>query len=84
MEIMARLQTLRRRPRLKEVATLAGVSTMTVTRALNAPHKVAKATRVRVEAIARDLGYTPDLTREDSRSSARAWWAPSFRCSRTR
>jgi len=61
MEIMARLQTLRRRPRLKEVATLAGVSTMTVTRALNAPHKVAKATRVRVEAIARDLGYTPDL-----------------------
>ena len=35
---------------------------MTVTRALNAPHKVAKATRVRVEAIARDLGYTTDLT----------------------
>jgi LacI family gluconate utilization system Gnt-I transcriptional repressor len=52
----------RRRPRLKEVATLAGVSTMTVTRALHAPHKVADATRVRVEAIARDLGYTPDLT----------------------
>jgi LacI family gluconate utilization system Gnt-I transcriptional repressor len=63
MRNMARLvQTPRSRPRLKEVATLAGVSTMTVTRALNAPHKVAKATRARVEAIARDLGYTPDLT----------------------
>ncbi|MEP7063754.1 MAG: LacI family DNA-binding transcriptional regulator [Betaproteobacteria bacterium] len=52
----------RSRPRLKEVANLAGVSTMTVTRALNAPHKVAAATRVRVQAIARSLGYTPDLT----------------------
>jgi LacI family transcriptional regulator, gluconate utilization system Gnt-I transcriptional repressor len=67
MASMARLtphpvEAPRRRPRLKEVATLAGVSTMTVTRALNAPHKVAKATRVRVEAIARELGYTPDLT----------------------
>ena len=51
-----------RRPRLKEVAKLAGVSAMTVTRALNAPHKVAEATRARVEAIARNLGYTPDLT----------------------
>jgi LacI family gluconate utilization system Gnt-I transcriptional repressor len=50
------------RPRLKEVASLAGVSTMTVTRALHAPHKVADATRVRVERIVRDLGYTPDLT----------------------
>ena len=44
------------------MATLAGVSTMTVTRALHAPHKVADATRVRVERIVRDLGYTPDLT----------------------
>ena len=50
------------RPRLKEVASLAGVSTMTVTRALHAPHKVADATRLRVERIVRDLGYTPDLT----------------------
>lgn len=51
-----------RRPRLKEVAKLAGVSTMTVTRALHAPHKVADGTRARVEAIVRSLGYTPDLT----------------------
>jgi LacI family gluconate utilization system Gnt-I transcriptional repressor len=52
----------RNRPRLQEVADLAGVSTMTVTRALHTPHKVAHATRVRVEAVARKLGYTPDLT----------------------
>jgi LacI family gluconate utilization system Gnt-I transcriptional repressor len=35
---------------------------MTVTRALNTPHKVADDTRTRVEAAARKLGYTPDLT----------------------
>lgn len=51
-----------RRPRLKEVAKLAGVSTMTVTRALNTPDKVADATRARVEAAVRRVGYTPDLT----------------------
>ena len=47
---------------MKEVAKLAGVSTMTVTRALHAPHKVAAETRERVEKIVRKLGYTPDLT----------------------
>ena len=52
----------RSRPRLREVADLARVSTMTVTRALHSPHKVADATRARVEAAVRDLGYTPDLT----------------------
>ncbi|MEO8135815.1 MAG: LacI family DNA-binding transcriptional regulator [Betaproteobacteria bacterium] len=51
-----------RRPRLKEVAKLAGVSTMTVTRALHAPHKVAEETRLRVEQVVRNVGYTPDLT----------------------
>ena len=51
-----------RRPRLKEVAKLASVSTMTVTRALHAPHKVADATRARIEQIVRKVGYTPDLT----------------------
>lgn len=52
----------RQRPRLEEVAKLARVSKMTVTRALHAPHKVAEATRLRVEKIVRELGYTPDLT----------------------
>lgn len=49
------------RPRLKEVARLAGVSTMTVTRALHEPHKVADETRARVERIVARVGYTPDL-----------------------
>ena len=51
-----------RRPRLADVARLAGVSRMTVTRALNAPQKVAVATRARVERIVDRVGYTPDLT----------------------
>ena len=50
-----------RRPRLAEVAKLAGVSRMTVTRALHMPHKVAEETRARVEKIVRSVGYTPDL-----------------------
>ncbi|MEP7328048.1 MAG: LacI family DNA-binding transcriptional regulator, partial [Betaproteobacteria bacterium] len=52
----------RARPRLAEIATLAGVSRMTVTRALHAPHQVADETRKKIEKIARRLGYTPDLT----------------------
>ncbi len=54
--------TRRPRPRLEEVAKLAGVSKMTVTRALNEPHKVADATRERVARIVKRVGYTPDLT----------------------
>jgi LacI family gluconate utilization system Gnt-I transcriptional repressor len=49
------------RPRLADVASAAGVSTMTVVRVLRAPDKVALATRARVEAVIRDTGYTPDL-----------------------
>ncbi|MBS0321685.1 MAG: LacI family DNA-binding transcriptional regulator [Proteobacteria bacterium] len=52
----------RPRPRLEEVAKLAGVSKMTVTRALNEPHKVAAATRERIARIVKRVGYTPDLT----------------------
>src|SRR6478752_6816097 len=59
---MKRDESGKHRPRLAEVAKLAGVSRMTVTRALNAPHKVADDTRERVERIVRNVGYTPDLT----------------------
>ena len=59
---MKRDESGNRRPRLAEVAKLAGVSRMTVTRALNAPHKVADETRERVERVVRTVGYTPDLT----------------------
>jgi LacI family gluconate utilization system Gnt-I transcriptional repressor len=50
-----------RRALLRDVALRAGVSAMTVTRTLRQPGKVSDATRARVEAAVRALGYTPDL-----------------------
>ncbi|MEO6748149.1 MAG: LacI family DNA-binding transcriptional regulator, partial [Casimicrobiaceae bacterium] len=44
----------RGRARLRDVARLAGVSTMTVNRVLQQPHKVAPATRTRVENVLRE------------------------------
>jgi LacI family gluconate utilization system Gnt-I transcriptional repressor len=49
------------RPRLLDVAVAAGVSTMTVTRVLRDPEKVAAATRERVQRVLTETGYTPDL-----------------------
>lgn len=49
------------RTRLLDVARAANVSTMTVVRVLREPHKVAVATRERVEKVLADTGYTPDL-----------------------
>ena len=49
------------RPRLSDVARAAGVSTMTVTRVLRAPEKVAPETRENVQRVLRETGYTPDL-----------------------
>src|SRR4249919_3292339 len=49
------------RTRLRDVAHAANVSTMTVVRVLREPHKVAVATRERVEKVLADTGYTPDL-----------------------
>lgn len=51
----------RQRPRLRDVAARARVSTMTVVRVMRAPEKVADATRRRVETVIADTGYTPDL-----------------------
>ncbi|MEO6928104.1 MAG: LacI family DNA-binding transcriptional regulator, partial [Casimicrobiaceae bacterium] len=51
----------KRRARLADVAALAGVSAMTVARALRDPHKVAPATRERVAAAVAQTSYTPDL-----------------------
>lgn len=47
-------------PTLAEVADLAGVSTITVSRVLRLPGKVAPETRARIEAAMRDLGYVPN------------------------
>jgi len=47
---------------LQDVARLAGVSQMTVSRALlTGPHLVAQSTRERTLAAAEELGYVPDL-----------------------
>src|SRR4051812_2712353 len=49
------------RPRLRDVARIARVSTMTVARVLRDPSKVAPDTRARVRRVLRKTGYTPDL-----------------------
>lgn len=46
--------------RMRDVAKEAGVSTMTVSRALNEPSKVSPAMRERVTRAVRDLGYVPN------------------------
>ena len=50
------------RPTLGAVATRAGVSTATVSNALNGTGRVSETTRQRVLAAARELGYTPAST----------------------
>jgi LacI family transcriptional regulator len=49
------------RPTLEDVARLAGVSTASISRALNAPDKVAPATLARIDAAIEALGYTPNF-----------------------
>lgn len=46
---------------LQEVAALAGVSTASVSRALNLPDKVAPQTRARIARAAARLGYVPNM-----------------------
>ncbi|WP_370211466.1 LacI family DNA-binding transcriptional regulator [Roseovarius sp.] len=48
-------------PTLEDVARMAGVSTATVSRCLNAPDKVVERTRVRVLEAVRELGYLPNF-----------------------
>lgn len=48
-------------PTLEDVAKLAGVSTASISRALNDPDKVAAATRQKIEAAIETLGYTPNF-----------------------
>ncbi|HEX8012362.1 MAG TPA: LacI family DNA-binding transcriptional regulator [Casimicrobiaceae bacterium] len=50
----------RRRASAKDVARLAGVSTATVSRAINSPEEVDADTRRRVATAIRQLGYVPD------------------------
>jgi LacI family gluconate utilization system Gnt-I transcriptional repressor len=57
------------RATLQDVARLAGVSPITVSRALRTPGLVAEATRVRIEAAVDATGYLPDLVARSFRSS---------------
>ena len=61
----------RARVTVSDVAQAAGVSTATVTRALQASPLVVPATRERVVEAARRLGYTPDHTARDLRRGHR-------------
>jgi LacI family gluconate utilization system Gnt-I transcriptional repressor len=47
--------------RMADVATRAGVSAITVSRALRTPDKVSPAVRARIDAAIRSLGYVPNL-----------------------
>ncbi|HEX5079668.1 MAG TPA: LacI family DNA-binding transcriptional regulator [Geminicoccaceae bacterium] len=51
------------------MAHLAGVSPITVSRALRTPELVAAATRARIETAVADTGYVPDLVARSFRSS---------------
>ncbi|TKW74249.1 MAG: LacI family transcriptional regulator [Bradyrhizobium icense] len=48
-------------PTLSEVAKRAGVSSITVSRVLRTPDRVAPDTRARIEKIMREVGYVPNL-----------------------
>ncbi|HEV2512099.1 LacI family DNA-binding transcriptional regulator [Bosea sp. (in: a-proteobacteria)] len=47
--------------RMSDIATRAGVSLMTVSRALREPSKVAPATLAKIRAVTEELGYVPNL-----------------------
>lgn len=50
----------RARPTIYDVARLAGVSTATVSRALNGTGQIAPRTRAKIEAVVEQLGYRPN------------------------
>lgn len=54
--------------RLADIAREAGLATMTVSRALRGSKGVAPATRARVEALARGMGYLPDAAARSLRT----------------
>ena len=60
--------------RMEDVAREAGVSAITVSRALNAPGKLAPATLRAVRTAIERLRYVPNLTAAASRRTARAPW----------
>ena len=54
--------------RLKDIAVRAGVSTMTVSKALRDARDVSAATKARIRKLAEEMGYTPDSMAQGLRS----------------
>lgn len=48
--------------RLKDIAAVAGVSVMTVSKALRDKHDLSTATKSKIQALARQMGYVPDAS----------------------
>jgi LacI family transcriptional regulator len=57
-----------RRPTLAEVAAAAGVSSSTVSRALDGNPRIPASTRQRVREVARELGFTPNISARSLRT----------------
>lgn len=55
--------------KLKDIADTAGVSAMTVSRVMNKDPKVGERTRERIEKIAKEMGYQPNLAARNLVSS---------------
>jgi DNA-binding LacI/PurR family transcriptional regulator len=54
--------------KLKDIAERAGVSIMTVSKALRESRDISSATRARIRKLAEDMGYVPDLSAQLMRS----------------
>ena len=54
--------------RLKDIAQFAGVSVMTVSKALRNEPDVSAATKVRIKQLAQQMGYVPDSTAQGLRT----------------
>lgn len=61
---------MRKRSTIRDVAEAAGVSTVTVSRVVNASDLVQPETRARVERAMRELGYVPNLAAQAMRTNA--------------
>jgi DNA-binding LacI/PurR family transcriptional regulator len=54
--------------RLKDIAERAGVSIMTVSKALHDAHDVSAATKTKIKVLAQEMGYVPDSSAQNLRS----------------
>jgi DNA-binding LacI/PurR family transcriptional regulator len=54
--------------RLKDIAERAGVSVMTVSKALRDEHDISASTKTRIKLLAQQLGYVPDSTAQGLRT----------------